>query len=136
MASSSAPRGELPELKEKLKGLEEQKAAVLVLSEIGPRDLILLGELNQDLDRVQAAITALSSGELHFLSQLLPHNPLWYSLAVCKGIQLVANAYSMQSFKPASELTYNILPKSIAGGLQLLQQVPHAMSGCKPVQDI
>ena len=66
MASSSASGSKLAELEEKLKGLEEQKAAVLVLSEIGPRDLILLGELNKDLDRVQAAITALSSGELHF----------------------------------------------------------------------
>ena len=27
------------------------------------------------------------------------------------------NGYSMQSFKPASELTYNILPKSSAGEL-------------------
>ncbi len=27
------------------------------------------------------------------------------------------NGYSMQSFKPASELTYNILPKSNAGEL-------------------
>ncbi len=27
------------------------------------------------------------------------------------------HGYSMQSFKPASELTYNILPKSIAGEL-------------------
>ncbi|KAL0019659.1 hypothetical protein WJX77_010649 [Trebouxia sp. C0004] len=69
MASSSAPWGELPELKEKLKGLEEQKAAVLVLSEIGPRELILLGELNKDLDRVQAAITALSSGSSHLLEE-------------------------------------------------------------------
>ena len=66
MASSSASGRKLAELEEKLQGLEEQKAAVLVLSEIGPRDLILLGELNKDLDRVQAAITALSSGELYF----------------------------------------------------------------------
>ena len=64
------------ELEKKLKGLEERKAAVLALSEIGPRDLILSSELNKDLDRVQAAITALSSDELHFpvlasLSQLV-----------------------------------------------------------------
>ena len=64
MASNSASGGELVELKQELKGLKEQKAAVL--SEIGPRDLILLDELNKDLDRVQAAITALSSGELYF----------------------------------------------------------------------
>ncbi len=38
MASSSASGSKLAELEEKLKGLEEQKAAVLVLSEIGPRD--------------------------------------------------------------------------------------------------
>ena len=60
----SSRKTELAELKEKLKGLEEQKAAVL--SEIGPSDLIMLGELNKDLDRVQAAITALFSGELYF----------------------------------------------------------------------
>ena len=65
MASSSASGSELAELKDKLKGLEEQKAAELK-REKGPRHLILLGELNKDLDRVQAAITALSSGELHF----------------------------------------------------------------------
>ena len=86
MASSSAG-GELPELKEKLKGLEEQKAAELK-KEKGTRDLELLVELNKDLDRTQTAITALTSGELHFLSQLLPYTPLWYSLAICKGIQL------------------------------------------------
>ncbi len=63
MASSSASGSELAELKEKLKGLEEQKAAELK-KEKGTRDLELLVELNKDLDRVQAAITALSSGEL------------------------------------------------------------------------
>lgn len=61
MASSSAG-GELPELKEKLKGLEEQKAAELK-KEKGTRDLELLVELNKDLDRTQTAITALTSGE-------------------------------------------------------------------------
>ena len=66
MPSSNASGSKLAELEEKLDGLEEQKAAVLNSSEIGPRDLILLGELNKDLDRTQAAITALSSGELHF----------------------------------------------------------------------
>ena len=65
MASSSASGGELAELKQKLRGLEEQKAVEL-RREKGTRDLELLGELNKDLDRVQAAITALSSGELHF----------------------------------------------------------------------
>ena len=49
MASSSASGSELAELKDKLKGLEEQKAAELK-REKGPRDLILLGELNKDLD--------------------------------------------------------------------------------------
>ena len=77
----------MPELKEKLEGLEEQKAAELK-KEIGAQDLELLTELNKDLDQTQTAITALSCGELHFLSQLLPHTSLWYSLAVCKGIQL------------------------------------------------
>ena len=77
MASSSASGCKLAELEEKLQGLEEQKAAVLVLSEIGPRDLILLGELNKDLDRVQAAITALSYGEPHFpVSASAPHSSL------------------------------------------------------------
>ena len=66
MTSSSASGSKLAELEEDLKSLKEQMAAVLVSSEIGPRDLILLGELNKDLDRVQAAITALSSGEHHF----------------------------------------------------------------------
>lgn len=56
---------ELAELKEKLRGLEEQKAAELK-SQQGTRDLELLMELNKDLDQTQAAITALSSGELHF----------------------------------------------------------------------
>ena len=65
MASSSASGGELAELKQKLRGLEEQKAVEL-RREKGTRDLEVLGELNKDLDRVQAAITALSSGELHF----------------------------------------------------------------------
>ena len=64
MASSSASGSKLAKLEEKLKGLEEQKAAELK-SQKGARDLILR-ELNKDLDRVQAAITALSSGELHF----------------------------------------------------------------------
>ena len=52
MALSSASGSEMAELKEDLKGSKEQKAAVLVLSEVGRRDLILLGELNKDLDRV------------------------------------------------------------------------------------
>ena len=65
MAASSASGGELAELKQKLRGLEEQKAVEL-RREKGTRDLEVLGELNKDLDRVQAAITALSSGELHF----------------------------------------------------------------------
>ena len=80
MASSSAPGSKLAELEEKLQGLEDQKAAELRKTK-GTRDQELLAELNKDLDRVQAAITALSSGELH-LSQRLPHTPLWYSLAV------------------------------------------------------
>ncbi|DBB03169.1 TPA: hypothetical protein ACH3X1_013337 [Trebouxia sp. C0004] len=61
MASSSAAGSKLAELEEKLKGLEEQKAAELK-QERGTRDLELLVELNKDLDRVQAAIIALSSG--------------------------------------------------------------------------
>ena len=82
MALSNASGGELAELKEKLKGFEEQKAAVLVSSEIGPRALILLNELNKDLDRVQAAITALSSGELHFP---VSASPQWYCLTAWQG---------------------------------------------------
>ena len=65
MASSSAPGSKLAELEKKLEGLEEQKASELK-KEKGTRDFELLAELNKDLDRVQAAITALSSGELHF----------------------------------------------------------------------
>ncbi|DBA74503.1 TPA: hypothetical protein ACH3X2_000966 [Trebouxia sp. C0005] len=59
--SSSASGGELAELKEKLKGWEEQKAAEMK-KEKGTRDLELLVGLNKDLDRTQVAITALSSG--------------------------------------------------------------------------
>ena len=65
MASSSASGSELAELKEELKGLKAQKGAELK-REKGARDHELLAELNKDLDRVQAAITALSSGELQF----------------------------------------------------------------------
>ena len=63
MASRNASGSELAELKDKLKGLEEQKAAELKKDKEA-RDKELLSELNKDLDRVQAAITALSSGEL------------------------------------------------------------------------
>ena len=65
MAFSSASGSKLAELEEKLKGLEEQKTAELK-KEKGTRDPELLVELNKDLDRVQAAITALSCAELHF----------------------------------------------------------------------
>ena len=65
MASSSASGSELAELKEMRRGFQEQKAAELE-NQKGTRDLELLVELNKDLDRVQTAITALSSGELHF----------------------------------------------------------------------
>ncbi|DBA66673.1 TPA: hypothetical protein ACH3X2_002183 [Trebouxia sp. C0005] len=61
MASSSAPGSKLAELEEELKGLKAQKTAELRISK-GTRDHELLAELNKDLDRVQAAITALSSG--------------------------------------------------------------------------
>ena len=64
MASSSASGCKLAELEEELKGLKAQKGAELK-REKGARDLILR-EVNKDLDRVQAAITALSSGELQF----------------------------------------------------------------------
>ena len=63
MASSSASGSKLAE-EEELKGLKAQKGAELK-REKGARDLILR-ELNKHLDRVQAAITALSSGELQF----------------------------------------------------------------------
>ena len=65
MASSSASGSKLAELEEDLKGLKEQKAVELK-KEKGTRDHELLVELNKDLDRVQAAITALSSGELYY----------------------------------------------------------------------
>ena len=79
MASSSASGGELAELKEDLKGLKEQKAAELK-KEKGARDHEILVELNKDLDRVQAAITALSSGELHCsISAFATHSSLVYS---------------------------------------------------------
>ena len=44
-------------------GFLKQKDAEMK-KQSGTRDGELLGELNKDLDRVQAAITALSSGEL------------------------------------------------------------------------
>ena len=65
MASSSVSGSKLAELEDQLKGLEAQKAADLQ-KDTEDRDKDLLSELNKDLDRVQAAITALSSGELHF----------------------------------------------------------------------
>jgi hypothetical protein len=83
MASSSAPGSELAELKKKLKGLEEQKAVELK-KEQGARDLVILSELNKDLDRVQGAITALSSGELHFpvsTSSSTLSGKMWHILA-------------------------------------------------------
>ena len=79
MASSSPFGSKLAELKQELRDLEEQKAAELK-RERGTPDHELLLELNKDMDRVQAAITALSCGELYFPFQLLPHTPLWYSL--------------------------------------------------------
>ena len=75
MASSNASGSKLAELEEELKGLKEQKAAELK-KEKGTRDLELLVELNKDLDRTQAAITALSSGELHFPSASATHSSL------------------------------------------------------------
>ena len=79
MASSS----KLAELEDDFRGLKEQKAAFLASSELGPRDLIVLNEMNKDMDRVQDAITALSSGEVYYSSQLLPHYTLLgYSLVV------------------------------------------------------
>lgn len=78
MASSSAPGSKLAELEKKLQGLEEQKASELK-KEKGTRDFELLAELNKDLDRVQAAITALSSSELYyFLSTIALHTSLVY----------------------------------------------------------
>ena len=65
MASNSASGSELAELKEELRGLKAQKTAELKKDK-EDRDTELLSELNKDLDRVQAAITALSSGELQF----------------------------------------------------------------------
>ncbi|KAL3148782.1 hypothetical protein ABBQ38_014191 [Trebouxia sp. C0009 RCD-2024] len=63
MASSSVSGSKLAELEEDLKGLKKEKAADLK-KEKGIRDLELFVELNKDMDRVQAAITAPSSGEL------------------------------------------------------------------------
>ena len=54
MASSSAFGSKLAQLEKELTGLEEQKAAELRRKQ-GTRDHVLLGELNKDLDRVQAA---------------------------------------------------------------------------------
>ena len=89
MASSSASGSELAELKDKLRGLEEQKAAELK-REKGARDLILR-ELNKDLDRVQAAITALSSGELYyFLSTIALHTSLVYSGRMARAFSWLA----------------------------------------------
>ncbi len=63
MASSSASGRELDELNKMREGFLKQKEAEMK-KQSGTRDGELLGELNKDLDRVQAAITALSSGEL------------------------------------------------------------------------
>ncbi len=87
MASSSAPGSKLAELEIELKVLKEQKAVELK-KEQGTRDLELLSELNKDLDRVQAAITALSSGELHFLvstSSSTFSGKMWHILAHSAG---------------------------------------------------
>ena len=84
MASSSASGSELAELKEKLKGLEAQKTAELQKKQ-EDRDRELLSELNKDLDRVQAAITALSSGELQFTVSSSATQSSWYSLAIWQG---------------------------------------------------
>ena len=80
MASNSASGSKLAALEEELEGLKAQKTAILDLSDLGPREVILLGELNKDLDRVQAAITAQSLGELYyFLSTIALHTSLVYS---------------------------------------------------------
>ena len=80
MVSSSTSGSELADLKEELKGLKEKKAAILQQNDIGPRDRILLDELNKDLDRVQAAITTLtdSGPVVSFTSrcQAVSHLPL------------------------------------------------------------
>ncbi|KAL3143462.1 hypothetical protein ABBQ38_002275 [Trebouxia sp. C0009 RCD-2024] len=70
MASNTASGSKLAELEEELKGLKAQKTAILDLSDLGPGQVILLGELNKDLDRVQAAITALSSGGGQLIQQV------------------------------------------------------------------
>ena len=64
MASSSASGSKLAELEKELIGLKEQKAAEL-RREQGTRERVLF-ELNKDLDRVQAAISALFTGELEW----------------------------------------------------------------------
>ena len=88
MASSSASASELAELKEELKDLKAQKGAELKREE-GARDLVLR-ELNKDLDRVQAAITALSSGELQFtVSASATQSSLGDA---CQGSQLICIA--------------------------------------------
>ena len=48
MASNSASGSKLAALEEELKGLKSQKTAILEWSDLGPRDVILLGELNKD----------------------------------------------------------------------------------------
>ena len=90
MAFNSASGSTLAELKEELNGLKAQMVAELN-TEQGARDLVLR-ELNEDLDRAQAAITALSSGELH-LSQRLPHNPLGIAWPYGKSIRLACNIH-------------------------------------------
>ena len=62
----SASGSQLPELKASLKRLQGRKDAELE-KEQGTRDRELLRGLKIDLDRVQAAITAQSFGELHLL---------------------------------------------------------------------
>ncbi|KAL0038685.1 hypothetical protein WJX79_003144 [Trebouxia sp. C0005] len=105
MASSSASGGELAELKEDLKGLKEQKAAELK-KEKGARDHEILVELNKDLDRVQAAITALSSGGGQLIQQV--HD---------EGITPIAQSIKSLSFKPLS------MPLSMPLGMLGLPQL-------------
>ena len=89
MASSSAPGSKLAELEKKLQGLEDQKAAELKKDKEA-RDKELLSELNKDLDRVQAAVTALSSGELQFtVSASATQSSLGDA---CQGSQLICIA--------------------------------------------
>ncbi|KAL3156879.1 hypothetical protein ABBQ38_001146 [Trebouxia sp. C0009 RCD-2024] len=109
MASSSAPGSKLAELEEELKGLKAQKTAELRKTK-GTRDHELLAELNKDLDRAQAAVTALSSGP--------PTPPPSYDkvmTAILQELKFLHMQSASQARYNADEVNKNLSSLSIKG---------------------